>query len=268
MNVKFRLTDKMDIRASYGRGFRAPTLQELYYTFYHVNGGGFWIKGNPDLRAEKSDSYMASWVWRPIHGSGMRLTTTLSGFFNNFKDRIQMVVSADEASTQTYYNTGKYQTLGLTFENTLVWKNLNATLNASYIGRYNALADDATYASEVKDRFRYSPEVSASITYNWTKVAMVNLFYKFTGARDEYREQESKLVLAGLGSYHWADITVSRPIIKCLTINAGVKNLLNVIRVKNSLMAGDASGMASDMSSSLIGCGRSYFVGLTFKFNK
>lgn len=261
LNVKFKLTDKMDIRASYGRGFRAPTLQELYYTFYHVNGGGFWIKGNPDLKAEKSDSYMASWVWRPIHGRDLRLTTTLSGFFNNFKDRIQMVLSTDESSTQTYYNTGKYQTLGLTLENTLVWKQLRATVNFSYIGRYNTLLDDKNFASETQDKFKYSPELSASLTYNWTKVASFNLYYKFTGKKLEYREQEGNLILAGLDSYNWADLTISRPIVKYLDISAGVKNIFNVTRVENSTTG-------AHLSPSLLGCGRSYFIGLTFKFSK
>lgn len=267
LNAKFKLTEKMDIRASYGRGFRAPTLQELYYTFYHVNGGGFWIKGNPDLKAEQSNSYMTSWVWRPIHGGNIRLTTSVSGFFNDFKDRIQMVLSADEASTQTYYNTGKYQTLGLSLENTLVWQKLSATVNFSYIGRYNSMKDDADFAAESQDRFRYSPELSLSLTYDWAKVATLNLFYKFTGARREYREVDSKLVLAGLDSYHWADLTASRPINKYVSINAGVKNLLDITRVENSIIS-SGSGHTNDLTSSLMGCGRSYFVGLTFKFNK
>ena len=268
LNAKFKLSDKMDIRASYGRGFRAPTLQELYYTFWHVNAGGFRIKGNPDLKAEKSDSYMASLVWRPIHRSDVRLTTSLSGFFNNFKNRIQMVSSTDETSTQTYYNTGKYQTLGLTFENTLMWKGLRATVNFSYIGRYNTLLDDEDFSSEKQDKFRYSPELSTSLTYDWNKVATFNLFYKFTGARQEYREQDGNLILAGLESYHWADLTMSRPINKYLNIHAGAKNIFDVTWVKNSTNSSEGGHGTSDFAPSLLGCGRSYFLGITFKFNK
>lgn len=268
LNAKLRLNDKMDIRASYGRGFRAPTLQELYYTFYHVNGGGFWIKGNPDLKAERSDSYMVSWLWRIIQSSDIRLTTTLSGFFNNFKDRIQMVASAEEASTETYYNTGKYQTLGTTLENTLAWKDLSATVSFSYIGRYNTMLDDENFSSQQQDRFRYSPELSVSLTYDWQKVATFNLFYKFTGSRYEYKEYNDNLVLAGLESYNWADFTVSRPVLKFFVVSAGVKNIFNVAWVKNTIASGNDGTGTSAFSPSLLGCGRSYFIGLTFKFNK
>ncbi len=268
INTKFKLNDKMDIRVSYGRGFRAPTLQELYYTFYHVNGGGFWIKGNPDLKAESSDSYMASWVWRPLHNSNVRITSSVSGFFNDFKDRITMVSSVTEPNTQTYYNTGKYRTLGFTLENTLFWKKLRASLNFSYVGRYNNLFEDEVFAEESQTQFCYSPEISLSLTYEWTKVATFNLFYKFTGARQEYREYNGNLVLAGLENYNWMDLTITRPITKYFDIAAGVKNIFDVTWVQNSIANGGSGHGNADLSSSLLGCGRSFFLGITFKFNK
>ncbi len=268
LNTKFKLNDKMDLRLSYGRGFRAPNLQELYYTFYHINGGGFWIKGNPDLKAESSDSYMASWAWRPMHNSNIRLTTNFSGFFNDFKDRIQMVSSLNEPNTQTYYNTGKYQTLGLMLENTVVWKKLRAGLSISYIGRYNTFTDDEKYAAEAQDKFRYSPEISLSLTYEWPKVATFNLFYKFTGARQEYREYNGDLVLAGLENYQWADLTITRPITKYFDIAVGVKNIFDITWVENNISNGGSGHGTSGLSSSLLGCGRSFFLGITFKFDK
>lgn len=44
--------DRLNLRAGYGMGFRAPTLKELYYDFEAMSG---WvITGNPDLKPERS----------------------------------------------------------------------------------------------------------------------------------------------------------------------------------------------------------------------
>lgn len=271
LNLKFGLSHSMDLRLSYARGFRAPRLTELYYEMYHDNGGGFWIKGNKDLKAEKSDSYMASYVWRILHSGKTRLTTTLSGFYNNYKDQIRLVTSSTTSIDQMYYNIDKYRTIGLTFENSLVWDKLTAGVAFSYIGRYNRLYDVEEYASEKQSKMKYSPEVSASLSYKWDKVATFNLFYKYTGERNEYVEHtndsnEKYLVLGKREGYHWVDFTVSRPILKMFQITAGVRNLLNVTRINNTAQGGGHG--ASSSSESLIAYGRSYFVGLTFNFNK
>lgn len=271
LNLKFMLNHAMDVRLSYAKGFRSPTLQELYYEFYHTNGGGFWIKGNPDLKAEKSDSYMASYVWRSLHNEKIRLTSTLSGFYNNYRDQIRLITSDDVSNDQVYYNIDKYRTIGLTFENTLVLNKLTAEVAFSYIGRYNRLYNTKEYMSEKQDKMKYSPEISASLSYKWDHIATLNLFYKFTDKRSEYKEykDESNKTYLGLGEregYHLADFTASRPIGKMLKISAGIRNLFDVTRLDNTI---SVSGQGTSSSTqTLLACGRSYFVGLTFNFNK
>lgn len=271
LNLKVALNKTMDLRLSYAKGFRSPTLQELYYEMYHTNGGGFWIRGNKNLKAEKSDSYMASYVWRPLHNENIRLTSTLSGFYNNYKNQIRLITSGTISNDQIYENIDKYRTMGLTFENTLVWNRLTAEVAFSYIGRYNRLADKEEYAAEKQDKMRYSPEVSTSLSYKWSKIATFNLFYKYTGKRSEYKEysDSSNKTYLGLGEragYQWADFTASRPIGKMLRISAGIRNIFNVTRVDNTI---SSSGHGTSSSNeTLIACGRSYFVGLTFNFNK
>jgi len=271
LNLKIALNKKMDLRLSYAKGFRSPRLQELYYEFYHTNGGGFWIKGNKDLKAEKSDSYMASYVWRSLHNEKMRLTSTLSGFYNDYKNQIRLVTSGETSNDQVYHNIDKYRTIGLTFENTLVWDRLTAEVAFSYIGRYNRLYDVEEYASEKQNKMKYSPEVSASLSYKWNKIATFNFFYKYTGKRSEYKEytDDSNNTYLGLGEragYHWGDFTISRPIGKMVNISAGIRNLFDITRIDNTI---SSSGHGSSSSNeTLIACGRSYFVGLTINFNK
>ena len=271
LNLKLNLTPSMDLRLSYAKGFRAPRIQELYYEMYHTNGGGFWIKGNKDLKAEKSDSYMASYVWRTLDDEKAKLSFTLSGFYNKYKNQIRLVTSAEVSNDQKYENIDHYRTQGLTFESNFTLDRFNAQAAFSYIGRYNRLVKDETYASENQDKIKYSPEVSASISYDWKNIATFNLFYKYTGARKEYKEYTGKSseTYLGLGKqqgYHWADFTVSKPIYKMFNLSVGVRNIFNVKRLDNTIESSSYGTLSTDQT--LLSSGRSCFASLTFNFNK
>jgi outer membrane receptor for ferrienterochelin and colicins len=142
LNTKFNLSETFDLRLSYGRGYRAPTLQELFYSFHDSNHN---INGNPDLEAEHSNSYMGSLVWRSVHKSEFRLTNTLSGFYNDFRNRISLIESSELPGYYHYYNIDHYKTTGFTFENSLSAKRLKANVNFSYVGRYNRHIENDDY---------------------------------------------------------------------------------------------------------------------------
>lgn len=56
--VTYRVVSGLSLRASYGRGFRAPDLGQLYYRF--LNPTNFYqVIGNPNLRPEYADSWQA-----------------------------------------------------------------------------------------------------------------------------------------------------------------------------------------------------------------
>ncbi|MFV0470470.1 MAG: TonB-dependent receptor [Paludibacteraceae bacterium] len=261
LNVKTAINNKMDLRLSYGRGYRAPTLQELFYSFHDSNHN---IDGNPNLQAEYSNSYMASLVWRSIHNEQVRLTSTISGFFNDFKNRISMLERSEKPGYYMYYNIDIYKTTGATLENSLTWNRMRANLNISYIGRYNSYFNDENYDAQHPSMFRFSPEVSASVSYDWSKIGTFNLFYKHTGARKEYMvNSNNELTLLGLNSFNWADLTYSRKITDYLSVNAGVRNIFDITEVYNST-SGLSSGHGSSSGGSQLGSGRGYFAGLIF----
>ncbi len=136
INAKIVINKKLDVRLSYARGFRAPILRELYFTFHDANHN---IVGNPDLKAETSDSYMASLTCNAVSNATLTLTSSITGFYNNYNNFIDLYV--DPITTNyKYFNISKYKTIGATFENTISWKRLTATLGFSYIAYYNAAA--------------------------------------------------------------------------------------------------------------------------------
>ena len=135
------------------------------------------------------------------------------------------------------------------------------------VGRYNSLLDNELFVGDDLPEFRFSPEVTTSVTYQLPKWRTnINFFYKFTGSRNEYRYNSTDMTyyLGGLSSYNWADLNISQPIGKFLIINAGVKNLFNITTVDNT---SGGSGHSANGGYSLMGCGRSWFVGFNINFN-
>ena len=265
INTKFNVNSDIDLRFSYAFGFRAPTLQELYFSYHDASHN---IDGNPNLKAEYSNNFSGSVTWRWLNGKDLRVMSIVSLFYNHFKDRITLAQAIDNSILSTYYNISKYKTLGGTIENTIVWKNLQANVGFSLVGRYNNYADNEEYKGEDLPKFKYSPEFTANVNYFFSKSKTnLSLFYKFTGTRNQYSYNTTTgdLYLGKLGSYNTADFTASQNVGKYFIVNAGIKNIFNVKTIKNTIRE-DYHDFA-DVSANLVGYGRSYFVGVRFLFN-
>ena len=83
VGLMYRAAGSFRVRASYGQGFRAPDLGQLYYRFL-TTSGIYQIIGNPNLRPESS----ASTQFGFDTGSG-RLRFGVTYFRNDVKNLIQ-----------------------------------------------------------------------------------------------------------------------------------------------------------------------------------
>ncbi len=85
--VNMRLTETLSARASYGRGFRAPDLGQLYFRF--LNPTNFYqVIGNPDLEPERANSYQAGGEYTARRG---RLRFGFNAFRNDVENLIEAV---------------------------------------------------------------------------------------------------------------------------------------------------------------------------------
>ena len=84
----------MTFRANYASGFRAPTLKEMYMHF-DMGNMGYMLRGNPDLKPEKSNNFnVAIERTNRIRNSGFldgRYNFTLMGYCNVFDKRITTI---------------------------------------------------------------------------------------------------------------------------------------------------------------------------------
>jgi outer membrane receptor for ferrienterochelin and colicins len=262
LNTKIKLNDRQDIRLSYGRGFRAPSIRELYFNFFDASHS---IEGNPNLKPETSNSFAASWNWIMVDNEAGKFTAVLGGFYNEMKDRIDYGVKAGSTVT-TLINLDRYKTQGVTWTN--AWKNRNwdANVGFGYTGRYNEISNDFGNAS-----YQWSPEITTNASYK-TKRGGWNFtaYYKYTG-RLPYPEiatvnGQSVLNIAKMNSYNWADLSVQKTLFKRLTATLGSHNVLNVKNVGGtSLVSGGAHSTGPVRP---IGSGRGYYLSLVYTFNQ
>lgn len=270
INTKFTISQTLDARVAYARGFRAPALRELYFWFFDANHS---IKGNTNLKAENSNSVNGSVAWHPVVSGNILFSSTITGFYNDFNNRIDMALGQDPSNPNvyTYINIAKYKTTGGTWENTFEWKQLKATLGFSYIGRYNEFSTDTIYSKDdALPAFMWSPEINSNVIYSFKKAGLqLGLFYKYTGQLPLYQlvteNNEEKIRLGKTAAYNWADFDVRKSLGKYVTITGGVKNIFNITRLSNTLAA-DAGNAHSSSGPVPMSYGRSYFLGLQFNW--
>lgn len=258
LNTKFIINSDMDFRISYGRGFRAPSLRELYFDFFDASHS---ISGNPDLTPEISNSLNATYTWKTFKKNKMYWTNTLGGFYNSIDDMIGYGFLPGNQTITTYINVDKYQSTGGTFTSSLIFRELDVTGGFSYTGWYNDFNEEDQQSPE----FTWSPEVTTNVTYKFSKPGItVNAFYKFTGKLNRYNLENGEVVLGTTDSYNWLDMSIQKTFFKQLDVALGARNIGNVTNISNS----SSGGTHTPGGSASVSYGRSYFLTLNYHFTK
>lgn len=270
INSKFVISKNLDLRLAYAYGFRAPALRELYFNFVDVNHN---IVGNPNLKAEYSNSFTGSLNWVATPRKSIAYSASLGGFYNDFNNQIGFAQSSVNSQQYTYFNVNRAKTAGVILENKATWKQLEGTVGFSYIGFYREMYDDKDYIKLDGNKYLWSPELSASVSYTVKPIqTKLNLFYKYTGRRPQYvtgtsTSGQSVLYVAETAAYNLADFTFNTVLNKYITVFGGVKNIFDVNNVNTN--AASSSGSIHNAGSSIaINYGRSYFIGLNLQWNR
>jgi len=260
LNTKFKLGKQLDLRLSYANGFRSPSLRELYFNFFDAN---HQIIGNPNLKAETSNSFNGSLSWNKLTVGRVAYATSISGFYNKVKNLIYYAPSATDPNVFQLTNVSDSKTAGVGLQSSAKYKQWYLGVGANYTGFYNAYSETDKNLPELQ----WSAEANTNLSYTFTKIGLdVNLFYKLTGKRPDYAiDSTGSFVKTEYSAYHWADFTINKKI-KCLTFNAGVRNLFAVNSIRaNMQTTGSVHNSGSQRS---IGTGRSFFAGLLFNFQQ
>lgn len=265
VNIKYDLIENLALRAAYAKGFRAPSLRELYYIFVDVNHN---IWGNKNLEAETSDSWNASLDYKIILDQSL-INLTTRYFYNDIKNLINFALVNNQESLYSYVNIGKNKSTGGEISASYYSPDLSINMGFSYIGWYNNLTE-----SSDTPEFTYSPEFQANFTYKlpFAEYIQLSAYFKHTGKMPRYGividdTNKESIVLYETQSYNMMDITTTFNLLNNnLILQFGGKNLFDIKKIqqsRNVLQGAHISG-ATVLP---IGWGRTWFASLKFNFN-
>jgi outer membrane receptor for ferrienterochelin and colicins len=257
-NIRY-VINKFTIRGSYARGFRAPTIKELYFDFVDINHN---IQGNTSLRAEHSDNVSVSlgWKYAKKHTS---YNLDFSGYYNDIRNMITLGLSEGSSAEYTYLNIGNFRTAGTKLNVKLDFYQFKADVGFALVGRYNRISDTLDAPS-----FSFTPEFRAGLSYDLKNCGTsIAVFYNYVGVQPSYTVGSiGEVLLREMQDYHLLDVTISQKFWKDRIVwSVGAKNLLDIQQVDSNAAVGGAH--SSQGGSIPISWGRSVFTSLKFRFN-
>ena len=262
INLKYQIAETTDLRFAYGKGFRAPTLRELYFQFVDSNHRIF---GNENLMPEYSDHFDFSYTLLRHLTNNLRGQSDLDLYYNNIQNQITYGQSVQDPTSITYINVNKFKSWGSNVGQKLIWPSFTGQVGIGFIARYNQLSDTINLV-----KWQYSPEVMARVAYQWKAPGLqFSLFYKYTGKLPQYvltvnDKGEQVPTLGQVNDYSWMDFTIQKTLWKHFEVTMGIKNIFNVTNIAASIATGGAHSSGDGLA---IGYGRSFVFRLTYNLN-
>lgn len=222
VNLMYTPTDKIQIRASYAEGYRAPSLKEMYLSFIDVNHN---IIGNENLNAESSKHLQLSASYQVIEEGNNYLQVMFTGFYNDVYNGITLApLNPDDSNSidYTYANLGNQTNTIASIQVDGQYKQLHYVLGYS---RNFTFADPGNY-----NAFAAS-EGTATLQYTWKKPGLsFNTVYKLSGRQPFLQSNiDGSATYNGTQeAFHLCDVSVSKKFFeRKLQVIAGVKNIFD-----------------------------------------
>ncbi|MCF8378932.1 MAG: TonB-dependent receptor [Bacteroidales bacterium] len=265
MNIKSELFKMMQLRASYAKGFRSPSIKELYLNFQDINHN---IRGNPDLKAETGNNFNL-WLDVNVDKDKNYFTFANNLYYNKIYEKIELLFDPDDPTSAIYFNVPAGAMISRGFSSDLTYKmHPRLTLNAGLF--HNELSSIIN-----TEEFTRSTDFASSFKYKNVKYKFeLSVFYKYTdkysryvGSIDMETAEVYDVSLNYLDSYHNMDATLSIPFVRHSSrLTFGVKNIFDNQSITSSGGGGVHSGGSG--GSSLLNWGRTWFLKLSYNFNK
>jgi outer membrane receptor for ferrienterochelin and colicins len=257
LQTKFDLNKSQIIKFSYGKGFRAPSLKELYLDF---NDSRHEVFGDSTLMSETSHSFTGSYIKYYKKGEA-QFTTSVDAFYNNIANKIELIVTGPIQAK--YGNIGDYQTVGGDINQSVLYKDFGLNASFNYTGVYNGIA-------ESKKEFFFSPQVVINPTYSFKKHQLTANFYMnyFGAVSRVYSNTDSaNLNVQQQDAYTMMDFTLNKGFLNNrVRVTAGARNVLNVVRVNANTTEVGAHTPSTTFIA--VSPGRTYFLTIKYELFK
>ncbi len=257
LHARWKMPNNWTARASWGRGFRAPSLKELYFYFVDINHN---IQGNQNLKAESSDNFNAviNFTQCGKKDSKKVFKFEVSGFYNDIRSLISLAILRGGENAFTYINIDKFKTKGGQFLGEMTLNKFYLALGGALTRRENKFDNQTLSANTWEGRVigTYTNIAHSHIDFN--------VWYKYSGKQPGFVKNENGSVTPTfIGDYSLADAGLSRRFWKNkINIALGCRNLFNVRNVAAQL-AGGAHSSGENVTA--LATGRNFFTKIEIK---
>lgn len=229
VNLLYKMSDQIQFRASYCKGFRAPTLKELYLEFIDLN---HHIIGNANLKAETSDNFQVSGSYQFYKLGANYAQLIVTGYYNDIDNEITLVNNQPNNANSIDYTYGNIAHMRNAIANVQAetqWQNLHLQLGYAYTYTFSEAGSYSEFGAS---------EIAANAQYAWPAARLrFNVFYKYTGVQPALQQNidGSASFNGKMPAYNTMDASVERKFFnKKLSVVAGVKNIFNVQELKST----------------------------------
>ena len=257
LNLLLAFFNSFSIRASLARGFRAPSVKELYLDFEDSNHN---LKGNTELKPELSDYAQLS-IDYTKHFRLFTLSVKPDGFMNHLYNKIALAEINNNTLEYTYINIGDYRNFGGNLNITAAYKEIKIMAGISMTAYRNSFEN-----TEVKAPYSKSINYNASFSYTFIKAGLnAGLFFKHTGKADIYSLESEVVKSYTVNDYNTMDFNLGKTLFrKKLTVSAGIKNIFNLTSTTGSTNEENIHSGGENVA--LLGMGRYFFGGIVYNF--
>jgi outer membrane receptor for ferrienterochelin and colicins len=232
LNLKYRFNSNSVVRFAYGKGYRAPSLKELYLSWTPTFGPFSYVfSGNENLLLESSHSFNLYYSYGQYFNNKSYFSIEPSIAYNEIKDLIGLSELVN--FERHYINLNKIKSLNTAIQLKYNINELKVNLGFSYLGRYIEYSDAFD-----SNNFMFTPSINSSISYLIKPLHInVHVFYKYSGKREGHfiEEVEGVDVLQETirEDFSNLDVSLSKSFLNNkIMISIGAKNLFNITDIE------------------------------------
>ena len=261
LSTKYSFDNGIELRGVIGSSPRLPNYAELYTYFVDANHD---VRGNKNLKPEQGISFFVH-LKKPFtfDNNAVKMLSKLSLNYLDVTDRIELAIVNEIPLQFKYININSYKTTGAFFNNTIQYKNLNASVGLGFSGVSKVLNSRELH----NDDYLYSIKFNANASYYAKSMGITfSAYFKYNGAVQQFVQRGGVLVKGKQDGFSWLNTFVRKDFLdKKAQLTVGARNIFDVTKVNTS--AEDAQAHSASASNILLGYGRSYFLKLAYNLN-
>ncbi len=253
LQLKYKLSKHLVFRGSYSKGYRAPSIKELFFNFVDIQHN---VHGNENLDPETSDNFIISADYRHRLSAHSFTNFNFSIFNNNIRNKITLGLQDALTNYYTYINVGRFRSQGLNVKFGFKSKQMNYSFSSTLI----SVVDEIPQEDSVLHQNYLNGQVAFNVTRKFIKKnTALNVITRYTSPTFGYNED---LTRYKIGGFYLVDAIYSGKLYKQkIGYQFGIKNILGITSVNSNRSQGNSTHAPAG-NSVLVSPGRLFFLSL------